>query len=281
MSIAQGSSRVAARPPRGTYLGVAPVSLICFKYRSKKGSKRTISSAGWRNRVNARYKACDAPTVMATSFIGSMARFKCFEYRPASNSTSGGWPAGRVYWWYGDVTACCSDSSRNCGGDQSGNPWPKFVAPVLAANSPNTVHTLGGAAGGVYTVAAAAGGAGVATGVARHGIGSVPSVASSHSVASAGFGAQDKAVQRLRAWNSRSVPPWLHANTSANTIAPRVIPGTVVGKVTHRSQKRTRNLSVAKSQSVTVGSRSKGAPKSVDGEGRSKINRIGCKRLIG
>lgn len=75
-SSAHGSASVAAFPPNVTNFGVPPVSLTCFKYKSKNGSNIMISSVGRRNVVNATYSDCDAPTVTAISLNGSIFRFK-------------------------------------------------------------------------------------------------------------------------------------------------------------------------------------------------------------
>ena len=90
MSRAHGSLAVEQLPPSDTYFGIAPVSFICLPYRSKKGSNNTTSSFFFKNRVRAKYSACEAPTVTAISLNGSTVRSKCFEYFAAMSSTSGG-----------------------------------------------------------------------------------------------------------------------------------------------------------------------------------------------
>lgn len=50
----------------GTARGTPPASLICPKYRSKNGSKRTTSSPGESIAWKVTYNASDAPTVIAT-----------------------------------------------------------------------------------------------------------------------------------------------------------------------------------------------------------------------
>lgn len=64
------------------------------------------------------------------------------------------WPADRAYWWpAGDSSLAARRAAvfTNCGGAQSGKPWPRFATPpskapeasTRRARSPNSLQTVG------------------------------------------------------------------------------------------------------------------------------------------
>ena len=58
--------------------------------------------------------------------------------------TRGAWPAERQYWLVrGSARPSFMASLRNSGGDQSGKPWPRLMAPDSTASGENSCHTEG------------------------------------------------------------------------------------------------------------------------------------------
>src|ERR1700757_1623377 len=83
-----------------------------------------------------------APTVTSTSVSASYSMPKCRLRWAAMAWRSGAIPIPGGYWLAPSAMASCAAFSNAGGPSSSGNPWPRFTAPIRAARADISANTV-------------------------------------------------------------------------------------------------------------------------------------------